>query len=53
MNSFRRKISETPTSEGLQPKILASYHRVFIILFGKRKANMGSEVPVHSCTNSH
>jgi hypothetical protein len=53
MNSFRRKISETLTGNGLQPQVLASNHTVFIILCGWRKANIGSEVPVHSCTNSH
>ncbi len=38
MNIFRSKTPETITGNGLQPKVLASYHRVFIILFGRRKA---------------
>ncbi|BBD63844.1 hypothetical protein NIES4072_25000 [Nostoc commune NIES-4072] len=38
MNIFRRKFSETPICNGLQPKALASYHTVFTKLLGRRKA---------------
>ncbi|AVH63629.1 hypothetical protein NPM_1839 [Nostoc sp. 'Peltigera membranacea cyanobiont' N6] len=38
MNIFRSTTPETLTGNGLQPKLLDSYHRVFIILFGRRKA---------------
>jgi hypothetical protein len=42
MNIFRSKTPETFTGNGLQPQALASYHRVFIILFGRRKAIIDS-----------